>query len=116
MTCGSGRGARTLPPNGAGVAGRAGQVAAAVLAVASGIISTGDAASFGYANSVIQYAWVAQCRRRKLLSSQLAGARIGTDAWPAAEPEPDRRQLQPRSPSVAAHHVLFGEPGDPAGP
>jgi LCP family protein required for cell wall assembly len=62
--------------NGAGVAGRAGQVAAALSRRGFRIISTGDAASFGYANSVIQYRSAAQLPEVKLLSSQLAGARI----------------------------------------
>jgi LCP family protein required for cell wall assembly len=62
--------------NGAGVAGRADQVAAGLARRGFRVISTGDAASFGYANSVIEYRSAAQLPEVKLLSSQLAGAQV----------------------------------------
>ena len=62
--------------NGAGVAGRAGQVATALAHRGFRIISTGDAARFSYASSVIEYRSAAQLPEVKLLSSQLAGVRL----------------------------------------
>jgi LCP family protein required for cell wall assembly len=62
--------------NGAGVAGRADEVATALARRGFRITSTGDAASFSYAGSVIEYRSVAQLPAVKLLSSQLAGVRL----------------------------------------
>jgi LCP family protein required for cell wall assembly len=62
--------------NGAGVAGRAGEVAAALARRGFRIISTGDAASFSYPGSVIEYRSAAQLPEVKLLSSQLAEVRL----------------------------------------
>jgi LCP family protein required for cell wall assembly len=61
--------------NGSGVAGQAGRVAAGLATRGFQITGTGDAASFGYASSVIEYASAAQLPEVKTLSSQLAGAR-----------------------------------------
>jgi len=62
--------------NGAGVAGRAGQVATALAHRGFRIISTGDAARFSYPSSVIEYRSPAQLPEVRLLSSQLAGVRV----------------------------------------
>ncbi|HEY6278023.1 MAG TPA: LytR C-terminal domain-containing protein, partial [Streptosporangiaceae bacterium] len=56
------------------VAGQAGQVAAALASRGFQITGTGDAASFGYTNSVIEYGTAAQLPAVKALSSQLSGA------------------------------------------
>jgi hypothetical protein len=62
--------------NGAGVAGRAGQVAAALARRGFRIIGTGDAASFGYATSVIEYRSAAELPAVKELSSQFPSVRL----------------------------------------
>jgi LCP family protein required for cell wall assembly len=62
--------------NGAGVAGRAGQVAAALARRGFRITGTGDAPNFSYATSVIEYRSAAQLPKVRALSSQLTGVRL----------------------------------------
>jgi LCP family protein required for cell wall assembly len=62
--------------NGAGVAGRAGEVAAALARRGFRITGTGDAATFGYASSVIEYRSAAQLPEVKVLRSQFAQVRL----------------------------------------
>jgi LCP family protein required for cell wall assembly len=62
--------------NGAGVAGRAREVAAALARRGFRITGTRDAANFGYAGSVIEYRSAAQLPEVKVLSSQFAQVRL----------------------------------------
>jgi LCP family protein required for cell wall assembly len=99
--------------NGSGVAGQAGQVAAALASRGFHITGTGDAASYSYRSSVIEYGTAAQLPAVKALSSQLAGAQqkqvpglgpggldliIGSSftalaPWPSAHPAPSGRSV-----------------------
>jgi hypothetical protein len=66
--------------NGSGVAGIAGQAAAALTSRGFVVAGTGDAASFSYANSVIEYASAAALPAVRTLKRQLTSVTVRQDS------------------------------------
>jgi LCP family protein required for cell wall assembly len=66
--------------NGSGVSGIAGQVSTALSGLGFDVTGTGDAANFGYPNSVIEYANAADLVAVNTLDAELTGATVEQDA------------------------------------